>query len=303
MARIKETMAKLIDQYFITLEKQFKDAQVSRGVDLSKVEGIVAQLEELFKHRSLNSWQDAYRAEQLLIPILPDQRLDSEINRRMRQSRKMLDPETIKAYAEEPRDTATHKRSLLANLTADLQWAYSSRTLRRECLHCATVTGCWFFIGAFILFFLSIMFSSLLIHLLNYGTYLMLHAILAGALGASYSTLTTVKTYPQDVPVEKVQTLCSFGYILSRILIGLCAAQILVFFLQSGVFSGELIPCLDREHIASMEAPDWRLIPSIIIDKRFSLLTIYSFLAGFSEKLIPNLLSTVEAKVQSQGKG
>jgi len=293
----------LIRQYFITLESQFRDALANRDFDRAKAEGVVTQLEALLAKGSTESWDDAYKAEQLLVSILPVSRLDAATGHRLAQAEKMLGPETAKAFQEKLKANPNQQRPVLATLVAELQWAYCTRTLRRTCLHQARVTASWLFIGAFALF-VGVMGGALFMvrSVADLVVYLLLHAITSGTLGASYSTLTSIKSHTEDIPVERIQTLCSKGYLLSRILIGLCAALVLLFFFHSGVLESSLLPNLNSESIKNIDLNQTQFIHFFILNKNFALLTVYCFLAGFSEKLVPSLLSRVEEGMESKVK-
>lgn len=300
MKKKQQASKDLIQQYFITLETQFKDALAHSDFDRSKAEGLIAQLDALFHKGSTSTWDDAYRAEQLIASILPNTRLDTAIARRMSQAQKMLPAAMVQSYQAQLKENPNLKRPVLSSLIAELQWAFRTRSLRRDCQRRATVTGSWFFIGAFVLFVGTLASSMFLVR--DYGDmvlYLLLHAVFTGALGASYSTLTSVKSYPEDIPMERIQTLCSKGYILSRILIGLCASLVLVFFFHAEIFSSTLIPRLNVENIKSLTTDvdtQTHPIQFFILNKNFALLTVYCFLAGFSEKFVPNLLNKMEEK-------
>lgn len=305
MRTTESTSKVLIQQYFITLETQFRDALANSDFDRAKAEPLIAQLETMFHKRSVDTWDDAYRAEQLLASILPASRLDAAIARRMSQARKMLPANMVATFEQQLKESPNLRRSVLSGLIAELQWSYRTRSLRRACQRNATVCGSWFFIGAFILFVSTLASSMFLVNNIgNLVLYLLVHAVFTGALGASYSTLTSVKAFPEDVPVEKIQTLCSKGYILSRILIGLCASLILVFFFHSEIITSTLVPTLNAENIKAITSgitDKKEVVHFFILNKNFALLTVYCFLAGFSEKFVPNLLNRMEEKADKAG--
>jgi len=140
----------------------------------------------------------------------------------------------------------------------------------------AVLTGSVIFITVFAAFLAVPLFEPLLYDIFM-REYLLFYALAAGTLGASYSTLTSVKKFEDDIPLEKYEP---------RILIGLCAALVLYYIIRAGLVQGGLLPDFLRDN-----EPHFR-------DKNLSLVVIYSFLAGFSEKLVPNMLSTMSTKME-----
>ena len=270
---------------YTALEKQYLDAKKNADPNDQQQMEILAGVKAILDRRDTSSWKDANLADQLLVSLHPEPTLDTEIDRRMVQAEKMLDAKAVESYRKAPRNDATQKRPLLSSLLNDLQWAYGVRALRRYYMSRAVLTGSVIFITVFAAFLAVPLFEPLLYDIFT-REYLLFYALAAGTLGASYSTLTSVKKFEDDIPLEKYETLSSFRYILSRILIGLCAALVLYYIIRAGLVQGGLLPDFLRDN-----EPHFR-------DKNLSLVVIYSFLAGFSEKLVPNMLSTMSTKIE-----
>ncbi|WP_461209500.1 hypothetical protein [Desulfocurvus sp. DL9XJH121] len=301
-------MEKSICMYFVNLEKKLADVlAVPENLRPPGAKETIKHLEILLGKKDTTSWHDAYLAEQILASILPEPMLDQEINCHLAKAKDMLDSKVVEDYEKNKPGTPEGKRAQLAGLLADLQWAYNMRSTRRDCLRRATITGSVFFLGAF-LFFATIIamgsFPRLLNHMLPDVIFL-LNALAAGLLGASYSTLTSLRAPLEDMPIEKYQTMSSVWYILSRILIGLCAALVLYFMLQAELVTGDILPqiatLMSKVHVYkdSMDTDYSTAIKAAqdIWMKNLSLVVVYCFLAGFSEKLVPNLLTRVEKRV------
>ena len=278
---------------YTALEKQYLDAKKANDPNDQQQAETLTTLKAVLERRDTSSWKDANLADQLLVTLHPEATLDTEIDRRLVQAEKMLDAKAVESYRKAPRDNATQKRPLLSSLLTDLQWAYGVRALRRDYMRRAVLTGSRIFIAAFAAFLAVPLCEPLLYKYYN-TEYLLFYALVSGTLGASYSTLTSVKKFEDNIPLEKYETLSSFWYILSRILIGLCAALVLYYLIRAGLVQGDLLPNFLRDN----EPRFW--------DKNQSLIIIYSFLAGFSEKLVPNLLSKMGTKMEGgkeAGKG
>ena len=120
---------------------------------------------------------------------------------------------------------------------------------------------------------------------LRVSTRALIVATLSGALGATFSMLTGLKAVAKS-RLSDLKLIHRFNYLLIRSFIGVCAALIFYFFVQSEFFkvSGELLPTLP---IKLPNEGD----PMSTTYADMSVLIVWCFIAGFSEKLVPNLLS------------
>lgn len=154
--------------------------------------------------------------------------------------------------------------------------------------------------------------------------YLLMLAGFAGAWGASFSMLIGLRKRLDESNINDLKLMRSLAMLVSRPLIGLGAAFILYFFLVAGLVSGGLFPDLaetaqetrapevggeagDPGSPGAEPAPEEPTRPgaspggggtrsSDATDRdgkrrNLALLVVLSFLAGFSEKLVPGLLT------------
>jgi len=100
-------------------------------------------------------------------------------------------------------------------------------------------------------------------------------------LGALFSRLIKLHSQWDIVSLEELRHWKAFPYILLRSCIGVCGALIVYFFLQSRTVKGTVFPELDG-------------LPGKVItaDKDTALLIMWSIIGGFSESLVPSILST-----------
>lgn len=323
-----------IPLYYIALEKQFDEAKADMSDEDRHKSTAVNQLECIFGKGRAKTWEDAYLAEQLLVSIHPEPTLDAEIKRREAQAKGMRPKGVVAEYQNNPPTGIPEKRAYLCALIEELQWAYGSRALRRAHLRKATITGSQYFGGAFLFFLLILVLGDHTAMTDKIGDFLLPYALAAGFLGASYSTLTSLKAPHSDMPLEQYMTLCSGPYILSRVLIGLCASLVVFFFLQSEMVVGTTLPKIsdivtnaeaadevwtnqlaEIKELTRRNAGDKALIESVqtILEREHtdqilwlkvhSLVIILCFLAGFSEKLVPNLLANMEQSISAKGTG
>jgi len=89
--------------------------------------------------------------------------------------------------------------------------------------------------------------------------------------------------------------------------VGMTGAVIVSFFLQAGVLSGGLFPAFPSIGLQVTDFPssqqvgattqDFARFHLILPDKDLALLIVWSFLAGFSERLVPTILQDTETAI------
>lgn len=218
------------------------------------------------------------------------------------QAKKHADDENLNADRD--------RRAILSAVLDDLQWQYQKNNLVRSALWDSAsnlltfgyVTS--FFVAfPFICFVLERwshihVFSDLLDKFPNYGLYT---AMSFGLLGAFFSRLTSLKFTTVGLTLEDAQNRYSYSSLLIRGAVGMAGAVLFYFLMRSGVIAG-LSP--NFENFAFEPLPDtWTVLKQadvLLPSKDWSLLVLYSFVAGFSEQLVPDTLSKVEAQVSGK---
>jgi hypothetical protein len=92
--------------------------------------------------------------------------------------------------------------------------------------------------------------------------------------------------------IEDLKTSRGWTFILSRAFVGIGASLILYYLITAGVVGGDIFPKIDGLFTAQAVDPNFR--------KQFALLIVACFLAGFSERLVPNLLSRSEQDLEAR---
>jgi hypothetical protein len=79
----------------------------------------------------------------------------------------------------------------------------------------------------------------------------------------------------------------------------MCGALIVYFFLRSGIAEGALFPNFTdvRIEFVSVIDPSAVQMTFVMPSKALALLTFWCFLAGFSEALVPGILSSTERQL------
>jgi hypothetical protein len=123
-------------------------------------------------------------------------------------------------------------------------------------------------------------------------------ALTAGLLGASFSRLIMVQRQWSTMTLEDVFLHRELSYSLLRAGVGVCGALIVYFFLRSGIAEGALFPDFSKVAIEWVSAPAGALPMTFVApSKALALLTFWCFLAGFSEALVPSILSNTERQL------
>ncbi len=246
------------------------------------------------------TWKDAYDIELQLVSLYDYSTLRTELERRLLDADQALPVNVTKWYRKRASaliekaklkasdETAPDEQALLTRLINDLQWRYSRNEARRGYTKQITARTEIFFIASVVIFL-----AFFLLGLLSGGpsnetedkhSALILFVGVAGAFGAAFSMMTSLKSRLADSTFDDLKLNSSPLMILARILVGMGAGFVLYFFVRSGLLGGDAFPKLDLDLVGDGED--------------FAKLLIWCFLAGFTEKLIPNLLSQTGSKTE-----
>ncbi len=121
-------------------------------------------------------------------------------------------------------------------------------------------------------------------------------AFKSGLLGAAFSMLLSLNTRLKQTEFNlnslKIQRRWSF--LTSRMVIGIGGAVILLYFMQADILTGSVFPDI-------LTGSEKKLIERLD-PKNYALLVVWCFLAGFSEKFVPNLLTKAEEQASVKQK-
>jgi hypothetical protein len=125
-------------------------------------------------------------------------------------------------------------------------------------------------------------------------------AATAGLFGALFSRLLYLQSNWDALTIGGFKDAREFTSIILRGCVGTIGAVIVFFFLKSGVIQGSLFPTFSSigiERFALKDKPSGDLIATLNLyypTKDLALLVVWSFLAGFSERLVPSILRDTE---------
>ncbi|SFH14349.1 hypothetical protein [Methylobacterium gossipiicola] len=275
-------------------------------------------------------WTAAYKLERLLALSEPAESLYSELKRRVAEASDenlpaaprlaglaeaagllALDgqqqPPTLRPGGE------AILRPLLLDTLEELHWAFQRKFYSRPIRRSATSRIVW--IGLFALFLFILPYVLIYVHaargeidrIANWSGLPLYACMTSGIFGALFSRLLYLQMNWNALSIGGLKDAREFTSILLRACVGMTGAVVVSFFLQSNVIGGGLFPEfreIGLEH-AVYEAKNRDGTPGLLKlmliypSKALALLVVWSFLAGFSERLVPSLLQDTESKVKT----
>ena len=306
MAKQKQTKNKFLEQYYVNLKSDYSEIDSNRAATYKDAKD---KIDSLFNEDM--SWKNAYEIARLFVLLYNDNKVDIEIKRLLVDIKVDLGDDIYQFYSQEIQTNdinLDYKRELLAKMIEDCQWGDTKKYTNIELNSNISLKYSIIYIVSFICFSLTFFIfyflfinstkdSNLLKSIVFFDKVVI--AIVSGILGASFSLL--IKSRTTDLKYNELLLFENPFYIISRILIGSCAALLMFFFFYSGLLRGALFPAFQTNILINTSDVSVDVIKSTNIDiSQIALLIIWCFLAGFSESLIPNLLMKTEKQVEDQ---
>lgn len=283
---------KIIKQYYVNLRVEF-DNILSKNSNLPS--DIINKIETLFKVSEMD-WSKAYEIEQYLAHICDEESLEIDLKRHLVSYRNHFSVEEYTHYENEINEllsgskNVVEKRSILLRILNELHSFYTKRAECRDYGFITRVRTAVTFLIGFFLFLLSLVYCFYAKHM-PLSSEVLIITVSSGFFGASFSMLTGLKEQIANSTMEDLKVFHRVIYVLIRPFIGVGAALIFYFFIQSELLQGDLFPMLpirEKGQLADHLIGDY---PEI------SLMIIWSFIAGFSEKLVPRMLKKTGEKI------
>lgn len=285
----EDEIANLREQFYVTLRAYMARIEAEAPPESPAL----LRAQELLAVGRRPRWSDCYEIEQLLVHLFDEPMLRTELRARLLEAQSSLSPKHYGFYASEVQaagDDLERLRTVLARLVNDLQWRYTiEEGKRRFSKSLTTRSGVAFLLAlsGFAAFAAATYVNDW--HFKAGDLRLLVAAAVAGTWGATFSMLTGLSDRIKDSRIYDLNVSRAITMIVARALVGAGAASVLFMFFCSGILTGKAFP-----ELANLAEAD------VIAKPTVALLVIWCFIAGFSEKLVPNLLAKTEASAKAQ---
>lgn len=291
----------LIDSHYDKLKADFEIINQTASKS-EPYKGILLKIEALFN--DARSWSNAYVMRRLMVHLYSPQQLVVELKDALAKLHLIKQEDATYACFEVEASTMNEdeQRACLGQLLTDIEQVHRKESLIKRYKREMTYMTALFFIASFPFFYIQSLFpevSAFIFRINSHGTKgsVILTAIAAGWMGASFSMLLNLRKRLGDSKLEDLRVQKSFGFITSRIFIGIGAALILFYFFQASMLQGNMLPKLGNVLDPVCNHSEINL-KTIVNQKDHASLIVWCFLAGFSESFVPALLSKTQESVQ-----
>jgi hypothetical protein len=261
---------------------------------------------ELLKDTEDNiEWEKLYEAEQRLTHFLTDAEIVAETTRRLEEA-EHLGVKSVPAIrtAFQNSTTSPERKALFASLLDDVHFRYLKRSLDRKTRRLAG--------SAIILFGTTIMFFTVLF-LVALGfpesavfiyTHHMVLVLWFGIVGAFLSRVIVFQASLEKIDYDALRSGFSAWTIIVRLILGAFCAVIFAFLISGRLVDGALFPDIlalvgppSTSEMKAMPIEERRLS---FVDQNLAKLIVWSTIAGFSERLIPDRFANLESRIDEK---
>lgn len=257
------------------------------------------RLAEILAKRSEElTWSDVYAFERLLTRALPAARLKPLATAVRSEYRELVGSETFCEYEKahplpvEGSDEAT-LRADVEQLQSDMQWIYIIQPLEEFSRNRLTK---WLIVMMLLLSVAVIFWAQLA----DPGYHTLSYVVFAGALGAAFSAQRRIQTAAGQR--SSLVNLMKSGSVRLSVqiapVIGGLSAVVLAFLFAAGLLQGALFPAVSVATSGESVALCSALKFAGAADPNFAKLLVWSFVAGFAERLIPDALDRLTAQAK-----
>jgi len=296
-----DTSLELWEVYKIQLNAQndaFNNNDASKNHNGIPQDPKIADLLKAPESESRKAWEPIYEAEQRLARYIPDEMVASEAKKRFVEAKRLgVTSHEELARAFEKATAAADKRAIYISLLDDVHFRYVKRNLDRKTRRSAAKS-----LNTIGTALLGTLLVLILLFVLGADEKWVgrLHAVTAiyfGILGAYFSRMIAFQSNVATLDYDILEQDFANWSILVRMLIGAIGAVIFYLLLVSGLIGGNIFPGGNGKFVSTFLMGEITYhLPSI----DFAKLLVWSFIAGFSERLLPDQLSRLDTAAQTK---
>jgi hypothetical protein len=256
----------------------------------------VQEIDTLLKEGG--SWEKLYAAEQAMVFFLPIEMIDVEINRRIDEAERQKLPsfaahkKSADAAASLAPPALAQKQAVLTTLLDELHWLYTRRMVVSRVGYHAAGTLLGVAVVLFMFLFIPLIVAAwdqddasiarAAVELLKTNALWRLFEVMAfGALGAYFSRLSSFQSQFTYLGYDDLRNAFRLRMLIVRLTYGMIGAIILYILMRGNLLSGDVFPHFEEN--------------GVVATKDIAKLLAWSFLGGFSERLVPDTLERTEA--------
>lgn len=274
------------------------------------------------------AWTEAYRIELLLLLAETPARLIPELEYRLSEAeaiglgnvaslRDAYHRVTGSMCAEDQKSILTDEnlqsnvRSLLIDTVRRIQWHQTKKYLSRVMVRTASRNIVFAALSAFVLFispYLVMFFEyywwtkGLQDEIHKWVGFPLFSCLTAGLFGSYFSRLLYIQQYSKTLSYDELVATPDIIAIIVRGSVGICGAALLYFFLHAGIIQGQFIPDFNKFAMQLPQETPEQYPRLLMVNSQLALLIVWSFFAGFSERLVPSVLATTESKLANEAR-
>lgn len=249
------------------------------------------------------TWEKLYEAEQRLAYRRDDDEVKADWARRSVEAQNLgvKSVEALRVQFTDAAATESNRKAIYLRLLDDLHFRYAKRRLdrqtRKQTATWLNTIGLIVCIIGLVVFLIGWSFQETLKNYL--GQAHLIYAIWCGLLGAYFSSSVSMRTTLATLDYDLLISGYSKWSVVQRLLIGGIAAFLVYLLIAGGLLAGDLFP--KAVYSTDLLNPDASAkifeIPSV----DFAKLLVWSVIAGFSERLLPDQLGRFENSIRDSG--